>query len=86
MNANSFLACKPQCIETNYKMPSVQKNSIENAAEIVLSMRYGNTDVYTMDEYLLFDAIAIVAAVGGTLGLFIGFSFYDCVAAIINFF
>ena len=85
-NANSFLACKPQCVETYYKMPSVQKNSMTSGTEIIFNMRYGNTGVYTMDEYLLFDTIAIVAAVGGTLGLFIGFSFYDCIAAIINYF
>ena len=28
-------------------------------------------------EYLVYDFIGIVGSVGGTLGLFIGFSFYD---------
>ena len=28
-------------------------------------------------EYLIYDFIGIVGSVGGTLGLFIGFSFYD---------
>ncbi len=31
------------------------------------------------EEYKLFDFNAIVASVGGSLGLFLGFSFLDCI-------
>ena len=34
-------------------------------------------EVVVIEEVLLFDFAAIVAAVGGSLGLFIGFSFLD---------
>jgi hypothetical protein len=42
------------------------------------------TDVTIVEEVLLFDFTAIVAAVGGSLGLFIGFSFLDVFRAVIN--
>ena len=35
-------------------------------------------DVLVYEEYLLFDFNAIVSSVGGSLGLFIGFSFLQC--------
>jgi len=43
-----------------------------------------STDVTIIEEVLLFDFAAIVAAVGGSLGLFIGFSFLDLFKAIID--
>jgi hypothetical protein len=42
------------------------------------------TDITLIEEVLLFDLTAIVAAVGGSLGLFIGFSFLDVFKAAIN--
>ena len=42
------------------------------------------TDVTIIEEVFLFDFAAIVAAVGGSLGLFIGFSFLDVFKAAIN--
>ena len=42
------------------------------------------TDVTVVEEVLLFDFASILAAVGGALGLFIGFSFLDLFKAVIN--
>jgi len=47
-------------------------------------MKWSTTDVTIVDEVLLFDFAAIVAAVGGALGLFIGFSFLDFFRFAIN--
>ena len=41
-------------------------------------------EVTVIEEILLFDFAAIVAAVGGALGLFIGISFLDVFNAAIN--
>jgi hypothetical protein len=45
---------------------------------------YPTIDVSVIEETLLFDFTAIVAAVGGSLGLFIGFSFLDVLRAAID--
>ena len=47
-------------------------------------LMFSTIDVTTLEEVLLFDFAAIVAAVGGSLGLFIGFSFLDVFKAAIN--
>ena len=36
------------------------------------------------EEYLIYDFIAVVASIGGTLGLFIGFSFADVISFLVN--
>jgi hypothetical protein len=46
-------------------------------------MMYSTTDVTVVEDRVLFDLAAIVAAVGGSLGLFIGFSFLDAAKAVI---
>ena len=40
--------------------------------------------VKVTEEYVIYDIIEFVASVGGTLGIFIGFSFYDVVAKVIH--
>ena len=42
--------------------------------------------VLVTQEYLIYDSIGMIGSVGGTLGMFIGFSFYDVVARMANFF
>ena len=36
------------------------------------------------EEYLIYDFIGVVASIGGTLGLFIGFSFSNLISFIVN--
>lgn len=36
------------------------------------------------EEYVVYDASGILAALGGSLGLFLGFSFFDCGAAVLR--
>ena len=37
-------------------------------------------------EYFIYDTLSIVGTVGGTLGLFVGFSFYDFISMLIDMF
>ena len=45
---------------------------------------YKEVEEESLEEYVLFDFNAILAAVGGSIGLFLGFSFLDCVIATKN--
>ncbi len=47
-------------------------------------LAYSTTDVVVIEDVLLFDFAGIVSAVGGSLGLFIGFSFLDLFKALIS--
>ena len=40
--------------------------------------------VKVLEEYLIYDTIGMIGSAGGTLGLFIGFSFSNIIAFIIN--
>ena len=35
-------------------------------------------------EYLIYDALSLIGTIGGTLGLFVGFSFYNLIAFVID--
>ena len=37
-------------------------------------------------EYFIYDTLSMVGTIGGTLGLFVGFSFYDFISMIIDLF
>jgi hypothetical protein len=47
-------------------------------------LTFSTTDVTIIEEVLLFDFSAILSAVGGSLGLFIEFSFLDLFKFAIN--
>ena len=54
---------------------------------LLLHLRYSRPHTVTLsEEYLIYDSIGMVGSVGGTLGMFIGFSFYDLVVRMANFF
>ena len=54
----------------------VEINPLLNLSIIV--MKYEDNQMDVLEEYLIFDFNAIVVAVGGSLGLFLGFSFFQC--------
>ena len=41
--------------------------------------------VIVNQEYLVYDSIGMIGSVGGTLGMFLGFSFLDITYSLINF-
>jgi hypothetical protein len=60
----------------------VFKNSSDQLSQFWIA--YSDTGVPIHQEVLLYDFNAIIAAVGGSLGLFIGFSVFDTFKAIIQ--
>ena len=45
---------------------------------------FAKNEVDVKQEYLIVDTITMIGSVGGTLGLFIGFSFLTCMSSIIE--
>ncbi len=48
-----------------------------NRKQVSLSLEFSSMEVEVQEELLIFDFNAILSAVGGSLGLFLGFSFLD---------
>ncbi len=74
----STSGCQKPCTHTDYgiyTLPDFLYEPLSNASDFLV---YWNTmDVIHSSEDLLYDTSSIVAAVGGSLGLFLGFSCYD---------
>ena len=51
-----------------------------------LNYQFDYPQVLTIyQEYLIYDGIGMIGSVGGTLGMFIGFSFSNTISSILNF-
>jgi hypothetical protein len=68
--------CRPSCHKSKHRI-FPRKTSIGNQSVLPINFYYHSSRVEVLEEYLLFDFNAIVAAVGGSLGLFLGFSCLD---------
>ena len=70
--------CKGPCInmQLSYKrLIYMQLKTLVNRSNIAIY--YENTDTIVSEEMLLYDLNSIVSAVGGSLGLFLGFSCFQ---------
>ena len=56
-------------------------DEIPNTFNMWFTMQ-GNKEIHR--EYLVYDPLDFIGTVGGTLGLFVGFSFYDFLAIFID--
>ncbi len=67
--------CPRSCRQVSYRPDlTVQPSSLHSNHGQTGLFVYMSNNVETVEEYLLFDASEIVTAVGGSLGLFLGFS------------
>ena len=65
------------CTKLQY---AVENNDIKVKmlqSQVVFQMTFASPDVTVHEEYLIYDLVAVVSAIGGTMGLCIGISFRD---------
>ena len=77
---NSIPECPRPCLKEEFtvNLRSVPDISLQHSgSRIVFHVSFDEMNVELLEEYVLFDFGAIVGAVGGSLGLFLGFSFLD---------
>ena len=49
------------------------------------SYTFESMSMTMVQEYYIYDTIGFISSVGGTLGLFIGFSFYDVIKKLLDY-
>ena len=78
----AFYECQSSCTqETYYGVTTfVEQLSTRNENETGLSLLFSSKDVHEEIETLAYGLPDVIGSVGGTLGLFIGFSFYGFVS------
>ena len=54
-------------------------------SHVAFHLAFNPPRVHVEDEYLIYDLLAMISSIGGTLGLCIGFSFTEFTAFILRF-
>ena len=68
------------CTKIEYKAIANELESVKrrhNEAFYLLALSNGEARVKVKEEYLINNGVAMISAIGGTLGICIGFSFYN---------
>ena len=74
------------CNITQYKVHHESNGSpFRNKSNIILEYKFATLKTEVYKEYLIYDVIGMVGMVGGTLGLFIGFSFSNVITCMIEY-
>ena len=65
------------CTKFQYEMTSKKQEIVKHKDIMQFQIMFWPPRVKTYEEYLVYDMIAMISAIGGTMGLCIGFSFTD---------
>ena len=80
--------CPLQCNLTQFTATLTHSGNINmdghgtNSADFILLS--GSNAITINEEYWVYDNAGLIGAIGGSLGLFAGFSFYDCICMILD--
>ena len=77
--------CPKHCSKVRYEGKVALEVIKENFMYQGWSYEFPTDEVDVHEEYLMFDAAGLIGSIGGTLGLFIGFSFRDIVEVIFDY-
>ena len=92
--ANIITSLAPESLKScTIKNPKIKdiKSEVDNAKDVEnefifdIIVEIGATRE-RQTEYFIYDTLSMVGTIGGTLGLFVGFSFYDFISMIIDLF
>ena len=82
--------CLKACTTFQYSgtmIPQFKGGFTNNSRLVVLGYWFNyNDEVEVLEEYLIYEITNVIGSVGGTLGLFIGFSFLDLTTKLISIF
>jgi hypothetical protein len=65
-------SCPEKTFKTKLKLIPIDAKNI-----LYLFIGYGYDEIQLFEEYLIYDLFGIVSSIGGSLGLFLGFSFFQ---------
>ena len=79
--------CPTSCSTTEYSGKITHDGNSYHDKSAALHFKFAYPLVIKVyEEYIIYDIIAMIGSVGGTLGLFIGFSFNNILANLIKYF
>ena len=78
----SYRKCLKPCNILEYQGSTENTDKIR-PGKIQISLSLSTDEVKVQEEYLIYNEVDLVGIIGGTMGLFIGFSFFDIVNDVI---
>jgi hypothetical protein len=77
--------CIKPCHRSQYKAEILESKTVmyQNNT-FAIAFKYKNNRISVHEEVLLFDFWTMIGTVGGSLGLFIGFSYFNCGVALLD--
>ena len=76
-----FTTCKSVCFYFRIA-PSIH---VDYNQYKIFSINFISKTIEVNQEYIIYDVTGFIGSIGGTLGLFIGFSFRDVLEAVLDF-
>ena len=83
--SEGYKTCTKHCKLTEYTGELSAHYNFDNDGWITWEYIFDNELIEVYEEYLMYDIIGLIGTVGGTMGLFIGFSFFDVSSTVIHF-
>ena len=77
--------CLPSCTSIEYNVEfEYQENEFDNRHNITFAYKIANSKLKVEEEYLIQDFVGMLGSIGGTLGLFVGFSIFGGLSFILD--
>ena len=76
---------KMPCTKLEYRIDRTTYRGVGNTSQATFGLAFGSLHVSVKEQYLVYDLIAMIGAVGGTMGLCIGFSFNDAINFVLDY-
>ena len=84
LKGKSSKGCPTSCQQLQYS-GKIKKFPPQVNEDIEIAFRFPSTKILNYEEYLIYDFNGMIGAVGGSLGMFLGFSFLDFLFSFIDF-
>ena len=81
---NASLECPMNCKLLRYSGRKKRNPVFLNNSDVEVDYQFPSEEVMYFKEYIIYDFSGMIGSVGGSLGLFIGFSFMDFIFYLIN--
>ena len=78
--------CPKPCSTLEFRGEAKMYHGWSDPGIIQLGMYFSSNEIKVQEEYLVYGDVDLVGIVGGNLGLFVGFSFYDKIEFLIDLF
>ena len=73
------------CTKLQYRLEETRVKQARKNETIFETYFSTPAEVTVREEYIIYDAVALVSTIGGTLGIFIGFSFKELITMLFSY-